>query len=201
MDQQFPLDLSMPNRACESTEYKLKSSLRCSVCEKPFDRPSLLRRHFRSHTGEKPFECIVCSKGFSTSSSLNTHRRIHTGLAAATLLWKGMSRAASYSLTLFSGEKPHECYICGKRFTASSNLYYHRMTHFKVERIISLSRGSFLASSHCRSNRISASSAPEASLLLVTYGTMFRSTPGSGIFSVAGALADFLKSHPLKLTH
>ena len=47
-------------------------------------------------------------KGFSTSSSLNTHRRIH------------------------SGEKPHECGVCGKRFTASSNLYYHRMTHVKV---------------------------------------------------------------------
>lgn len=25
-----------------------------------------------------------------------------------------------------------ECNVCGKRFTASSNLYYHRMTHIKV---------------------------------------------------------------------
>ena len=33
---------------------------------------------------------------------------------------------------IHSGEKPHECGICGKRFTASSNLYYHRMTHNKV---------------------------------------------------------------------
>ena len=85
-----------------------KKMLPCSYCGKCFDRPSLLNRHLRTHTGERPHVCDVCEKGFSTSSSLNTHRRIH------------------------SGEKPHECAMCGKRFTASSNLYYHRMTHVKV---------------------------------------------------------------------
>ncbi|GES59841.1 C2H2 type zinc finger domain protein [Aspergillus terreus] len=37
----------------------------CSVCQSTFRRPEHLKRHFRSHTKEKPFECTQCGRHFS----------------------------------------------------------------------------------------------------------------------------------------
>lgn len=39
--------------------------LRCSICQGTFRRPEHLKRHFRSHTKEKPFECVKCGRRFS----------------------------------------------------------------------------------------------------------------------------------------
>eukprot|EP00090_Calanus_glacialis_P039294 TRINITY_DN6842_c0_g1_i1.p1 TRINITY_DN6842_c0_g1~~TRINITY_DN6842_c0_g1_i1.p1 ORF type:complete len:278 (+),score=74.59 TRINITY_DN6842_c0_g1_i1:107-940(+) len=71
-----PLDFSFP---LSVKPIRTKRLLPCETCGKEFDRPSLLERHIRIHTGERPYVCDFCKKGFSTSSSLNTHRRIHTG--------------------------------------------------------------------------------------------------------------------------
>lgn len=49
----------------------------CQTCNKAFSRPSSLKIHSHSHTGEKPYKCphAGCGKAFSVRSNMKRHEK------------------------------------------------------------------------------------------------------------------------------
>ncbi|XP_078687883.1 ras-responsive element-binding protein 1-like [Branchiostoma floridae x Branchiostoma belcheri] len=61
-----------------------KRKQQCKICEKRFWSAQDLRRHMRSHTGERPFRCSGCDRTFSLKHSLVRHQRACSGLTENT---------------------------------------------------------------------------------------------------------------------
>ncbi|CAO3591265.1 unnamed protein product [Absidia cylindrospora] len=51
----------------------------CPTCHKRFNRPSALRTHNFTHSGERPYACDVlgCGRRFSVVSNLRRHSKVH----------------------------------------------------------------------------------------------------------------------------
>ncbi|XP_054876624.1 zinc finger and SCAN domain-containing protein 21-like [Poeciliopsis prolifica] len=110
-----------------------KISFKCDICGRCYTQQCKLKKHYRTHTGERPFSCEICGKSFSLNYVLNRHKTIHTGERPFSCQSCGKSFCQLSILnrhkTIHTSEKPFHCQTCGKRFNRRDNLNIHMRTH------------------------------------------------------------------------
>ncbi|KAM8914409.1 uncharacterized protein hivep2b isoform 1-T2 [Spinachia spinachia] len=73
----------------------------CDYCGRACAKPSVLKKHIRSHTGERPYPCVPCGFSFKTKSNLYKHRKSHAHSVKAGTV--PLSELGSYSANTDQG--------------------------------------------------------------------------------------------------
>ncbi|CAH2071957.1 unnamed protein product, partial [Iphiclides podalirius] len=80
-------------------------ALRCGDCGKRFATRSVLARHRRVHSGERPHACRLCGRRFAQRAVMLRHELVH------------------------NETRPHQCLLCPKSFTQRGALTAHVRSH------------------------------------------------------------------------
>ncbi|XP_051811614.1 zinc finger protein 40 isoform X1 [Acanthochromis polyacanthus] len=69
----------------------------CEYCNRACAKPSVLLKHIRSHTGERPYPCVTCGFSFKTKSNLYKHKKSHAHAIKLGLIARSESGGGSLS--------------------------------------------------------------------------------------------------------
>ncbi|KAL0961971.1 hypothetical protein UPYG_G00334030 [Umbra pygmaea] len=70
----------------------------CEYCSRACAKPSVLLKHIRSHTGERPYPCVTCGFSFKTKSNLYKHKKSHAHAIKLGLVARSDSGTGSLSV-------------------------------------------------------------------------------------------------------
>ncbi|XP_067636610.1 zinc finger protein 665-like isoform X2 [Eurosta solidaginis] len=105
----------------------------CDMCGKHFKTKSVLNRHKRSHSGEKPHKCDICEMRFIQAQNLSHHMRTHTGEKPCKCKYCDRcfttKNLLNEHLRVHLGDNIHRCESCPLAFRLVSELRLHSPTH------------------------------------------------------------------------
>lgn len=114
----------------------------CGICNKAFFEERCLKGHSLVHSNEKAFKCDLCPNSYKRPYALKVHKKkkhdIGTIIVAPRVKKFACDQCGAkfYANTLLqahvrkhTGEKPHECTICGKGFVYINYLKKHMLCH------------------------------------------------------------------------
>ncbi|KAL2733283.1 zinc finger protein 493-like isoform X1 [Vespula maculifrons] len=104
-------------------------TLECSYCKQKFSFPSVLKRHMRSHTNERPYVCKICNKSFKQLASAHMNERPY----ACTICGKRFKQISHLNghVVVHSNSMPYQCDFCDRRCNRLDNLKKHMRLHTK----------------------------------------------------------------------
>ena len=107
--------------------------LKCKICQRSFNKPSVLRKHLMKHSKSKT--CRICGKTFMSVFSLRNHQKFHLGKFSCHLCGRFMSSTwnlKQHMKTHIRSEKTYECNVCHEKFFSPSALEFHKSSFHSI---------------------------------------------------------------------